>query len=122
MATPKTKPVVEIDKKGKILSYHESAREVFLLTGINAGIISTIVNGHRKTYHGRIWRFARPAEILFFTDLIERTQKTDQERDEQPKPVEELPQEQIEVIPAKKEDKPEEEFLSPFERMLKRGQ
>lgn len=118
----KIKAIVEIDEKGKLLSYHESSREAALLAGINPGIISHILNGFRKTYHGRRWRRATDTEIAFWGAINDHLDQVIERRKQGPESVagEQLPEAPTEFMPPVTDNPMAEDGLTPFERMLKR--
>lgn len=113
------KPVVEVDQYSNALRYFESVRDAALYIDCNPGVISTIINGYRKHYKGHKFRRAKPEEIQYFKNLIDRIDAVKEapgQTGEQP-----LDTPESEEIPAVA-PKPEGGELSAFERILARIQ
>lgn len=111
------KPIVEIDKDGKVIRYHESVADCNSYNNFSNGVISLVLNGYTKHYRKRMFRFATKQEIATFQALISRIDAPAPVA-ENTKPID-IPQTPVEVITAEVKPDPEE-GLSAFEKMLKR--
>lgn len=115
------KPVVEVDKEGKILNYHPSVKEAALFHNFQAGAISGVCNGYIKHHKGKLFRFATRPETKEFNKLIKRTAEIDAAKTVADEPVSEIKIPELPVETISGESILPMEGLSNFEKMLRRN-
>lgn len=123
MGKDKRKPLVELDgPNGKVKQYWESGRAAAAFYNISPVYISQQLKGRISNAKKHYFRYATDAEVKAYVSVVQRIAQ-------EPPPVEmpeaapetlppDLP---AEVIPDKIEQAQEEEQLTPFDRLIKKG-
>lgn len=76
MGRNRNKPLIELDKpRGKVRAYWASARAASDHYGINVVNISQNVNGVTRQAKGHYFRYATPAEIEQYTEILKKSDK-----------------------------------------------
>lgn len=60
----KYKPIIQYTKDGVFVAEYQSLKEACEHTGANAGSISCVCTGKRKTANGFIWKYAQEKEVV----------------------------------------------------------
>lgn len=116
------KPVVETNKDGKFIQFFPSAKDAAASAGCIQVEMSGLLNFTRKHFYGRYFRHATKQEIAEFKALDQKMKEQEILQAEAVPPEPELIDIPEEIIPAIiDKPQPTADTLSPFERMLLRG-